>query len=66
MQYSNIKLEKDKGVATIRLDRPNALNAVNWDLLDELSDATADVAGDEEIKLWWSGARGGPSAPAQT
>ena len=50
MEYTNIKLEKEKGVATIRLDRPNALNAVNWDLLDELSDATADVAGDEEIK----------------
>ena len=50
MEYTNIKLEKEKGVATIRLDRPNALNAVNWDLLDELSDATANVAGDEEIK----------------
>ena len=50
MEYTNIRLEKEKGVATIRLDRPNALNAVNWDLLNELSDATADVAGDEEIK----------------
>ena len=50
MEYTNIRLEKEKGVATIRLDRPNALNAVNWDLLNELSDATAAVAGDEEIK----------------
>lgn len=50
MEYSNIKLEKENAVATIRLNRPDALNALSLDLLDEFSCAVAEVAADEEIK----------------
>jgi enoyl-CoA hydratase/carnithine racemase len=50
VQYSNIKLEKENAVATIRLNRPNALNALSPELLEEFSAAVADVAGDEAVK----------------
>lgn len=50
MNYTNIKLNKENAVATIRLNRPGALNALNPELLQEFSDAVADVGKDESIK----------------
>ena len=50
MEYTNIKLEKENAVATIRLNRPNALNALSRDLLGEMSEAVANVGEDEGIK----------------
>ena len=50
MDYRNIILERDDGIATIRLNRPDALNALNSDLLEEFIGAIADVGGDETIK----------------
>jgi len=50
VEYTNIKLEIENGVATIRLNRPNALNAVNSDLLEELSDAISIVETNESVK----------------
>ena len=50
MEYTNIKLEKENGVATIRLNRPDALNALSPDLLAELSGALSDAGEDETIK----------------
>lgn len=50
MEYSNIRLEKENSVATIRLDRPDALNALSLELLQEFSSAVADVGQDESIK----------------
>ena len=50
MEYNNIKLEKENAVATIRLDRPDALNALNPDLMDELSSAIREVERDQEVK----------------
>ncbi|MCH7843058.1 MAG: enoyl-CoA hydratase/isomerase family protein [Chloroflexi bacterium] len=50
MEYTNIKLEKENRVATIRLDRPDALNALSPELLTELSSAVAEAGGDESIK----------------
>ena len=50
MEYTNIKLDKENAVATIRLNRPDALNALSPDLLDELSDAVSAVADDQAIK----------------
>ena len=32
-EYTNIKLEKENLVATIRLNRPDAMNALNLSLL---------------------------------
>jgi enoyl-CoA hydratase len=50
VEYTNIKLEKENAVATIRLNRPDALNALGPDLLAELSGALSDAGEDETIK----------------
>ena len=50
MEYNNIILEKENAVATIRLNRPDALNALNPELLGEFSCAVAAVGEDEGIK----------------
>ena len=50
MEYNNIKLEKENAVATIRLNRPDALNALSPELLDEMSSALTQVAEDEGVK----------------
>ena len=51
MGYQNIILERGDGIATIRLNRPDALNALNPDLLAELASGVAEVGGDESIKV---------------
>ena len=50
MEYTNIKLEKENRVATIRLNRPDALNALNPELITELAAAVAEAGNDESIK----------------
>ena len=35
MDYDNIKLTKEEGIATIRLNRPDAMNALGRELCDE-------------------------------
>jgi len=50
MEYTNIKLEMGNAVATIRLNRPDALNALNPELLGDLSSALAEVERNEGIK----------------
>ena len=50
MEYTNIKLEKENRVATIRLNRPDALNALNPELLDEISSGVTEAGRDESIK----------------
>ena len=50
MEYSNIILEKQKSVATLRLNRPDALNALSPELLEEFLAATREVAEDQDMK----------------
>ena len=50
MEYSNITLSVSDRVATIRLNRPDALNALSLPLLQEFSHATAAVAADHSVK----------------
>lgn len=51
MEYTNIKMARENGVATIRLNRPDALNALNPELISELSNALAVVDKDQEVKV---------------
>jgi enoyl-CoA hydratase len=50
VEYTNIKLERENAVATIRLNRPDALNALSPELLQEFSAALAEVRDDQSIK----------------
>ena len=50
MEYSNITLEREKSVATLRLNRPDALNALSPELLEEFSAATLRVGEDAGMK----------------
>ena len=50
MEYSNITLSVGDRIATLRLNRPDALNALSPELIGEFSDAVATVGGDSSIK----------------
>lgn len=49
MAYQNIELTRDGHVATIQLDRPKALNALNNAMMGEVSDALAALEADDGI-----------------
>jgi enoyl-CoA hydratase len=50
MDYKNIKCEKDGAVATITIDRPKVLNALNDETVMELHHCVDDIAGDSDIR----------------
>ena len=49
MAYKNIIFESSDGVANITFNRPNVLNALNSELLEEFSQALDEVAEDDAI-----------------
>ncbi len=49
--FSTIRYEKTDHRATITLDRPEVLNAVNFTMLRELRDAIEDVSWDDRIRV---------------
>lgn len=51
MAYTNIIVDTQEGIATLTFNRPKALNALNSDLLDELSDALDNIAADETNRV---------------
>lgn len=50
MAYENIRLERDGAVATLTVDRPKVLNALNKRTLDELAAAFDEVACDPAVR----------------
>jgi enoyl-CoA hydratase len=50
MAYKTIIVELDDHVATIRLNRPDALNALNTELLRELGAALAEADANEKVR----------------
>ena len=51
MAYETILYAKDGGVATITINRPKVLNALNPQVVAELGQAVAEVAADDEVKV---------------
>ncbi|MGE5789917.1 MAG: enoyl-CoA hydratase-related protein [Syntrophaceae bacterium] len=51
MEYKNILFEVAEGIATITINRPKALNALNSDVMAELNDAGIRCKTDEAIKV---------------
>ncbi len=50
MAYQNIIVENDSHVTTIRLNRPEALNALNMELLRELGQALAAAEANDKVR----------------
>lgn len=51
MSYSNILLEKKDGVAKIILNRPDALNALDGQTMNELREAFEEIGRDESLRV---------------
>jgi enoyl-CoA hydratase len=51
MEFKNLLFQAEAGIATITFNRPKALNALNAELLGELSQALDAIAGDEDIRV---------------
>ena len=48
--YETIKCELNEGIATVTVNRPKAMNALNSQVLDELFDAFTALAGNPAVK----------------
>jgi 2-(1,2-epoxy-1,2-dihydrophenyl)acetyl-CoA isomerase len=51
MEYRSILYNKESGKATVTLNRPRALNALNREIIDELLHALGEAAQDREVKV---------------
>lgn len=50
MAYYGILMEKNEGLATLTLDRPEVGNGFNVPMCDSILEALADVASDESLR----------------
>ena len=51
MSYETLELTRSDGIATLVLDRPQAMNAWDLQLAQELRDAIAEVAADDDVRV---------------
>ncbi|WP_308991863.1 enoyl-CoA hydratase-related protein [Mariniflexile litorale] len=51
MAYNNILVEENNGITTITINRPNKLNALNKETIEELHEAFKDEEEDEDTKV---------------
>ncbi len=51
MSWKNISYEMSAGVGTITLNRPEKLNAISFDMLDELWTLLQDIVVDDEVRV---------------
>lgn len=51
MSYQNILVEENNGITTITINRPNKLNALNKQTIEELHEAFKDEEEDEDTKV---------------
>lgn len=59
MKFETLLLEKDGSLATIMLNRPEAMNILDLQYIDDLSAAIADIEADDNIKsvMIWGGTK---------
>ncbi|PIU56391.1 MAG: hypothetical protein COS88_02945, partial [Chloroflexi bacterium CG07_land_8_20_14_0_80_51_10] len=50
MSYQTIAMQREEGVATITLNRPDKLNAVCPELMTDLTSVINDIEQDEEVR----------------
>jgi enoyl-CoA hydratase len=50
MAFETIIVETEEHVTTIKLNRPDALNALNTDLLNEVAQAVTEAAADDKVR----------------
>jgi len=51
LEYKTIIVEKKDNIATITLNRPEKLNAVNMEMRSEILDTLADLKSDDEVRV---------------
>ncbi|MBN2062751.1 MAG: enoyl-CoA hydratase/isomerase family protein [Deltaproteobacteria bacterium] len=51
MEYTTIQYEMKDGIARIRLNRPEVLNAWNWKMMEEVSDVIDKLNKDKEARV---------------
>lgn len=51
MRYNTLIFKKEKGIGNITLNRPRQMNALNKEMIEELSDLLTQMALDGEIKV---------------
>lgn len=51
MAYKHLLLEKEDGIGILYINRPEAMNALNTEMLEEIRQAAADIGKDDEIQV---------------
>jgi enoyl-CoA hydratase len=51
LKYQYLLVEKEDGIATIKINRPKALNALNTDLLKEIKDLFSELEDNKDVKV---------------
>ena len=51
MSYQNITVTKEGSIGIVRLNRPSALNALNFELMGELVKALEELDGDQAVRV---------------
>ncbi|HEX4752806.1 MAG TPA: enoyl-CoA hydratase-related protein [Solirubrobacterales bacterium] len=50
--YETLRLERTRpGIATLTLSRPDRLNALSWEMVEELGMALAEIGADREVRV---------------